>query len=103
MKKNAPSLRTTRSQYILHVKEKLLKDPLFEKVKSLQSEQWKGLREKIIIDQNIRMGRPVLKGTRLTASDILCAYADEQKHKSLQEDNLLACFVTFQENPGILK
>jgi hypothetical protein len=102
-KREVPSLRKTRDEYICRVKEKLRKDPLFEKATSLQAKQRKALREKIIIDNKMRMGRPVLKGTRCTVSDILCAHADGQKHKYLQEDNLLACFVTYRENPEILK
>lgn len=58
---------------------------------------------RIVIDPNIMVGKPVIKGTRLTVELILglCAQGmavDEilQEYNKLTKDDILACFVFAQ-------
>lgn len=89
-------------EYAEKIRTQLRADSRFQRVKSLDSEEKARLSEKILVHEQMRMGKPVLKGTRLTVSEILCAYVDKQKHPCLDvEENLLACFLYYVNHPQI--
>ena len=55
--------------------------------------------DRIIIDPEVRHGRPIVRGTRLTVGDVLDAFArglDESgviaEYPQLVHDDILACF-----------
>ncbi len=63
----------------------------------------KGLLERIIVDPKIMVGKPVIKGTRLTVQFILGLLAQGmtiqeiiQEYKNLTKEDIFACLVFAQ-------
>lgn len=56
--------------------------------------------DRIVIDEKIMVGKPVIRGTRLTVQHILGLFAQGmqiddilQEYKNLKKEDILACFM----------
>lgn len=60
--------------------------------------------DRIVIDEKIMVGKPVIRGTRLTVQHILGLFAQGmqiddilQEYKNLKKEDILACFMFAQD------
>ena len=67
-------------------------------------------RDRIVIDPAVRFGRPVIKGTRISVSDILGHLAAGDRTEDILEafpqltqDDILACFAYLADRDGITR
>ena len=99
----APDPLQVRKAFIKRMMAELKNDPLYREavqlLKSTQSRATQLQKRYIHSDQEMRAGKAVIKGSRLTVCDILCGHVDDHQTES---ELLLACFVAFVLDPHVL-